>query len=115
MGRRRDHIQGLVFERHRSRRAQGVPTLSVLLGDADAAEWVWCRWQRTRGTDVERVRGGDLADMLGDWLAQASVLAALERELLRRGAAARGVSSEEFALTLAAFVRGREGLDQISA
>jgi hypothetical protein len=34
MGRRRDHIQSLVLERHRSRRLQGVPMLSVLVGEA---------------------------------------------------------------------------------
>jgi very-short-patch-repair endonuclease len=117
MGRRPDHIQGLVFERHRSRRDQGVPTLGVLIGDLEATEWVWSRWQRSRERTFACVDAGALAGMLGQWVSSAGVLALLRRELLRRGAAARGVSAEEFALTLAAFVRGRrrEGVDEISA
>lgn len=117
MGRPPDHIQGIVFERHRSRRVQGVPTLSVLVGDADAAEWCWSRWQRARAAELACVAGPGLADMLGEWISKGCVFPAVRRELLRRGAAARGVSSEEFALTLAAFVRSkrREGVDEISA
>jgi very-short-patch-repair endonuclease len=117
MGTRPDHIQGLVFERHRGRRAQGVPTLSVLVGDADPAEWCWSRWQRARSAAFACVAGSGLAEMLGAWFSRGCVLAALRRELLRRGAAARGVSCEEFGLTLGAFVRGprRQGVDELSA
>ena len=117
MGRRLDHIQGLVLERHRSRRTQGVPTLSVLIGDAEAAEWIWSRWQRSQHRAFACVDGGTLAGMLGQWVSTAAVCAELRREILRRGATARGVSAEEFALTLAAFGRGRrrEGVDEISA
>ena len=115
MGRRPDHIQGLVFERHRSRRVQGVPTLSVFIGDAEAAEWVWSRWQRSQSRAFACVAAGALAAMLGQWVSTPAVFAALRREIMRRGAAARGVSAEEFALTLAAFVRGRrEGVDELS-
>jgi very-short-patch-repair endonuclease len=117
MGKRPDHIHGLVFDRHRSRRAQRVPTLSVLIGDAEAAEWCWSRWQRSRAAAFAAVTGESLAEMLGAWLSKGSVFEALRREILRRGASVRGVSREEFELTLRTFVRGqrREGVDEISA
>lgn len=117
MGRRREHIQSLVLERHRSRRAQGVPTLSVLLGDAEIAEWCWSRWQASRSAASTRVTAGGASEMLGEWLSRCSLLDTLREELLKRGAAARGVTSDEFALTLGSFVREgrREGVDQISA
>lgn len=99
MGKDFDHTQGLVLERHRSRRLQGVPTLSVLIGDDDVARWCWSRWQAAAALPFVCSDAATWHGLLTDWLSPVAVP--------RHGGSAALVSavSSENADALASWVR----------
>jgi very-short-patch-repair endonuclease len=59
------------LERHRLRRGQRVPTVTVLVGDPDAGEWLWSRWQRESGRSSVVLAASDWSAILLEWLADA--------------------------------------------
>ncbi|HWO14803.1 MAG TPA: hypothetical protein VNN80_35110 [Polyangiaceae bacterium] len=90
MGKGVDHKQCPVLARHRERRARGVPTLSVLVGDVDVAQWCWMRWQRAEASAFvcSNAMSGDA--VLGEWLSSsAPALSGAPRSLAEIEAATR--------------------------
>jgi very-short-patch-repair endonuclease len=110
-------IRGAALERHRARRAQRVPTVTVLLGEPDVAEWYWARWQRSQQTTTVRVAGAQSKDVLGTWLASKPVCQALREALLEQASRAYEVSRAELWTRIDAHADGqREALhEQLSA
>jgi very-short-patch-repair endonuclease len=95
MGKLSTHIRSTALERHRQRRVQGVPTLSVLLGDPELGAWCWKTWQRERGRSSVITSSGQLEGMLQDWLGNGALRSALLDAIVERAAAASGVSAAE--------------------
>jgi very-short-patch-repair endonuclease len=95
MGKDFDHNQGLVLARHRQRRLQGVPTLSVLIGESEVARWCWTRWQGASALPFVCSEAATWAALLGDWLSNGPLHAELWRELMTRAAVREGVAREE--------------------
>ncbi|WP_236673645.1 DUF559 domain-containing protein [Comamonas sp. JC664] len=66
------------MDRHAQRRAQGIATLSTLVGPPEQALTVWTEWIQRRGTSVVIVEGDDVRSVVTAW---ASALAR-ERDLV---------------------------------
>ena len=117
MGKDFDHNQGLVLARHRQRRLQGVPTLSVLIGDAEVARWCWSRWQRGSALPFVCLEAGTWDALLGDWLSSGALHAELWRELTARAAAREGVTREELEARFRSHSEGQRQrvIEQLSA
>ena len=103
-------IQGAALERHRARRAQRVPTVSVLLGDPVVGEWYWSTWQREHETRVVQVVGGALPELLAGWLGARVVREELCAAFERAAAAATGTTVAELRARIAAHAEGQRGL-----
>jgi hypothetical protein len=88
-------VQGSVLDWHRARRAQRVPTLTVFVGDAYAAEWYWRRWQGSHETPVVHVAGCTTKDTLGAWLDSKAVRDELSEAFYEQAANAHGASVTE--------------------
>jgi hypothetical protein len=84
------------LERHRSRRAQGVPTVTVFVGDPDAAQWIWEQWQHDSVTQAAVVRASSAIELFDAWLGGAAVRSDLELAMLQRTAELAGVTLGEF-------------------
>jgi very-short-patch-repair endonuclease len=56
------------LDRHRLRRQQNIPTVSVLVGSPSAAEWVWTVWNRAAGRRSIVVDGYLELHVLRAWL-----------------------------------------------
>jgi hypothetical protein len=95
-------VRGGALERHRARRAQRVPTVSVLVGDLDVADWYWGQWQRGHETAVVRVAGAESKDVLGAWLASKVVRDALRDAFYEQATRAHAVSRAELCARIAA-------------
>ncbi len=89
------------LRRHRRRRQQGVPTVSVLVGPPGVAEWVWSRWQR--GMNARSIVAGEWEEVLRDWLEEPSLAGDLAAALRDALGELEGVGRAE----LASLVRGR--------
>lgn len=117
MGKGGDHTDSFVLARHRDRRAQGVPTLSVLVGDVEIACWCWTGYQRASATPFvcSGAASGDAA--LRDWLSSGALHAALLRELISHGAQQERVTSEAFDARLRSWADGQRerAFEQLSA
>lgn len=107
MGKDIDHNQGLVLARHRQRRLQGVPTLSVLIGDAEIARWCWTRWQSAAALPFVCSEAVTWEALLDDWLSSGGLHAELWRELRARAAAREGVAPEELEARVRAYPEGQ--------
>lgn len=83
-------IQDTVLERHRARRTRHIPTLTVLVGDRDAAGWYWQTWSRAQLSALAVTVESELSQVLRDWLSSGDILersiAALEERAARAGA-----------------------------
>jgi hypothetical protein len=55
------------LDRHAERRRQRVPTVSLLVGAPDVAEWTWRRWQRRSGLVGATVTACDVEAALREW------------------------------------------------
>ncbi len=55
------------LDRHAERRRQRVPTVSLLVGAPDVAEWTWRRWQRCSGFSGATVTACDVEGALRQW------------------------------------------------
>lgn len=106
MGKDFDHNQGLVLARHRQRRLQGVPTLSVLVGDAEVACWCWTRWQRAAGLAFVCSEAATWETLLADW--SGTLRTELWRALTVRAAAREGVTREELEARLRSHAEGQQ-------
>ena len=117
MGKGVDHTRSLVLARHRERRGQGVPTLSVLVGDVDVASWCWTGWQGAVATPFVCTDAIDHGALLGQWLSSGDIHAALGRELAERGAEPGGVTREEFGARLGSHAEAQRpgAFEQLSA
>jgi hypothetical protein len=76
----------VAFERHRRRRAQGVPTVTVNIGDADIAEGCWSEWQRAHGALPSVATGAGPEHILHDWLATPVVRSMFASNFVQHGA-----------------------------
>jgi very-short-patch-repair endonuclease len=110
-------FQGAALERHRARRAQRVPTVSLLIADPAVGEWYWSEWQRAHDTRVVQALGGALPELLVGWLGARSVREELRAAFERAAAAATGVSVEELCARIAAHAEGQREtlLEQLCA
>jgi very-short-patch-repair endonuclease len=99
------------LEWHRRRRGQGVPTVTLLVGDADVAEWLWSSWQsasgaRSRTTAAAAAPAAKAtparARILEEWLSGEFVREALRRKFLSRAAARHHTTPEELRARIAA-------------
>lgn len=88
------------LRRHRQRREQGIPTVTVFVGPPGVAEWVWMQWQResphARAIVVQGFRKA-----LHDWLAEPHLLASLLGKIRQRVAALEDVAYAELQSLLA--------------
>ncbi|WP_426749592.1 endonuclease domain-containing protein [Myxococcus sp. Y35] len=57
------------LDRHAQRRAQGIATLSTLVGPPERALSVWTEWIQRRGSSVVVVDGDDLRAVVSAWAA----------------------------------------------
>jgi very-short-patch-repair endonuclease len=112
-----DHSQSLVLARHRNRRAQGVPTLSVLIGDVEIAHWCWTRWQSASALPFVCSDAATWDALLADWLSSGALRATLWRELTARVAAREGVTREESEVRFRSHAEGQRQrlIEQASA
>jgi hypothetical protein len=83
------------LERHRHRRSTGIPTVSVLLGDADVWAWIWCRWQQRHQIPTLELAEPSLDGALASWLAAAPVATRFRQRVLESAAARLGCSVPE--------------------
>jgi very-short-patch-repair endonuclease len=103
------------LEWHRRRRGQGVPTVTLLVGDADVAEWLWSSWQsasgaRSRTIAVPAAREPNdtsrnapaRARILEEWLSGELVREALRQRFVSRAAARQHTSPEELRARISA-------------
>lgn len=81
------------LERHRSRRLQAVPTITVLAGAAGAPEWLWMCWHHANSTAI--VKASQAEQVLEQWLGQGPVIERIHEALLDRIAGLEGVAREE--------------------
>nr|PZN22842.1 MAG: hypothetical protein DIU78_14975 [Pseudomonadota bacterium] len=99
------------LEHHRARRARGTVTVTVLLGNEDAAEWVWRRFhaQADRATVVsDRV---ERTELLEEWLGWERAWERVEQWVREQAAAREGVTvAELLARARAGSPRQREAL-----
>jgi very-short-patch-repair endonuclease len=91
-----------VVERHRQRRAQGVPTVTVLAGDRRVAAWLWRSMPAMGGHAWVVAHGSEQEAVVAQWMGSAEVRSALRASILALMAADAQVSSAEFACQLAA-------------
>lgn len=89
------------LRRHRRRREQGVPTLTVFTGPPGVAEWAWAHWQRGRNARIITVEKA--AEVLPAWLDSPEVHSALRKALCARVTELERVSGSE----LVSLVAGR--------
>lgn len=80
------------LDRHRMRRLQAVPTLTVLLGPPGAAEWLWTR--RHREGPAVLVKAARRAEVLAQWLGHDSAREWVEGALRSAIAEVEGISEE---------------------
>lgn len=97
----------VAFERHRQRRAQGVPTITVIIGEPDVAERCWAAWQRARGAPVSVAAMAGLEPILRSWLGIPVVTSTFSSVFIQHAARAHGVSCDEFRVRLAAHSEGQ--------
>jgi len=107
MGKDVDHSQSLVLARHRQRRMQGVPTLSVLIGDVEVARWCWTQWQSAAALPWVCSDAATWDALLADWLSSGSFSARVWRELSGRAAAREGITREEVEVRLRSHAEGQ--------
>jgi very-short-patch-repair endonuclease len=83
------------LHRHRLRRRQNIPTVSVLVGPASAAEWVWTAWNQASGRRTVLVDGYSEAHVLRGWLADDDVRREIGVAVRRQLAHHCGVADQE--------------------
>lgn len=89
------------LSRHRLRRAQGIPTISVLVGAPDVSEWVWESWLRSSGRNAASVRAGAGAELLTGWLSDACVRQRFAARIKEHVAAQVGLAADDYGAWLA--------------
>ncbi|HET9954340.1 MAG TPA: hypothetical protein VFQ61_07545 [Polyangiaceae bacterium] len=82
----RESLWTAVLDRQRARRVQGVPTLTVLLGDPERSELVWSRWKAISGGRVCTSTRADAHALLEDWLSEAETWSAARFHFSARAA-----------------------------
>lgn len=87
------------LERHRSRRLQAVPTITVLMGPTGASEWLWRRWHCA--SPVVLVTAARRAEVVAQWLGRSPALEQIQRSLLEAIAGVEEVSRDELSSVLA--------------
>lgn len=102
MGKLSSQLHSAALERHRHRRAQGVPTITVLLGDPEVSEWYWTVWQQSRQTSVTCSSASSLKNTLQDWLSEGALQPAFVEAFFRHAAQVDGVTSQELQARIAA-------------
>jgi very-short-patch-repair endonuclease len=83
------------LDRHRSRRLSGIPTVSVLLGECDAAEWLWEGWQRAAGRANVSIVGATHVELLRGWLSDEHVRVRVGERIRARAAEFMGLTTAE--------------------
>ncbi len=87
------------LERHRSRREQAVPTITVLVGPQRSPEWLWRRWQRPAPALVVTAARG--TEVLEQWLGRGAAREEIQRALLDVVAAVIGIPRSDLGGVLA--------------
>jgi very-short-patch-repair endonuclease len=91
------------LERHRRRRSQGVPTITLLLGEPNVADWLWSSWQSASGVRSFTSRAaGSRRELSARWLSSAGLREAFQRRFRELLAARHAVSLEELEARLGA-------------
>src|SRR5260221_12841196 len=101
------------LHRHRLRRRQNIPTISVLVGPPSAAEWIWTAWHRASGQRTVVVDGYSEQQVLRAWLADENVQRAISVALRGLVAQRCDVSEEQCDALLAS--RSPSQLDELLA
>lgn len=90
------------LDRHRERRLQHVPTLSVLVGAPDAGDWVWASWHR-RDSRKHWVASGSNAEVIFEqWLCSDAVESTVRVAVLDALAGQQSTSVVEMSARLSA-------------
>lgn len=99
------------LEHHRARRARGTVTVTVLLGNEDAGEWIWRRFH-AHGDRATVVSGRvEHTELLEEWLEQGNAWEPVRQWVLEQAADRQGVPIPELlARTRARSPRQRKAL-----
>jgi very-short-patch-repair endonuclease len=89
------------LDRHRSRRLRGIPTVSVLLGECDAAEWLWEAWHRAAGRANVSIGGATDVELVRGWLSDEHVRVRVGEHIRARVAEFLGLSTAECSARIA--------------
>jgi very-short-patch-repair endonuclease len=84
-----------LIERHRQRRAQDVPTVTVLAGDRRVGAWLWHSTPSLGGHASVVASGSERDTVLAQWLGGTELRAALHASILALMANDAGVSTPE--------------------
>jgi very-short-patch-repair endonuclease len=90
------------LDRHRSRRLRGIPTVTVLLGEPEVAEWLWESWQQGSGRANVSVACTTASELMGGWLTDERVRSRIGDRVRARVAESLGISAAECSARIAA-------------
>jgi very-short-patch-repair endonuclease len=90
-----------LLDRHRRRRTQGIPTVTVLQGDRQVAAWLWGSMPSVGGHRWVVAKGFEAGALVAQWVGNSEVASALHAAILGLMANDAGTSTEELVCRLA--------------